>query len=487
MGFLFLPLYDTTNNTMKKTILPQFLKNLARIQKAARQSDDGQRCLIAPHPKIKKQIKQEIKKLKAKSAGIAALNEITIKEVRRPGFNDGLIYPGNALPLGTPLMVAKKKALEKQPLRGPVRVAVVLVDFPDKPMKKSKQHFEDLFFSKGVVPTGSVREYFHEVTNGLIDIQGQVVGPYRMPKKITAYANKASGVGEKFPNARTLARDAAIRSNPGINYAPYDNDKDGYVDAFVVVHAGTGGETTNNPNDIWSHKWVLQGNPYNADGSTKIYAYLTVPEDCKLGVCAHELGHLLFGFPDLYDADYSSEGVGDWCLMGGGSWNNNGLTPAHPSAWCKCNQGWVNIKVPTTNMPETSIGDVKETNEVYKLWFNGAPQKEYFLLENRQQSKFDSHIPASGLLIWHVDDSIESNEDEGHYKVALVQADGKEQLEAGTNRGDGGDCYPGTAKNTRFDNASTPSSASYGGIDSKVAVTGIKVSGTSVKAKIAVK
>ena len=41
-------------------------------------------------------------------------------------------------------------------------------------------------------------------------------------------------------------------------------------------------------------------------------------------MCAHELGHLLFGFPDLYDPDGTSEGIGDWCLMSGGSWNGGG-------------------------------------------------------------------------------------------------------------------------------------------------------------------
>ncbi len=71
-----------------------------------------------------------------------------------------------------------------------------------------------------------------------------------------------------------------------------------------------------------------------ADG-TKVFASLTIPEDAKLGVSAHELGHLLFGFPDLYDTDYTSAGTGNWCLMAGGSWNAGGDTPAHPSAWCK--------------------------------------------------------------------------------------------------------------------------------------------------------
>ena len=344
------------------------LASYLAISAAASTSEDGNRCLIAPHPKVKKKIQAELKRFKAMARDTTFANTITIHEPRRPGFNDGLIYPGAELPLGTSLNVARSIRLVKKPLRGVVRVIVVLVDFSDKPMKKSISHFEDLFFSKGVVQTGSVREYFQEVTNDLVDIQGQVVGPYRLPLTMKAYANKSSGTGDEFPNARTMARDAVRLADPNVNFALYDNDKDGYVDAFVVIHAGTGAETNNNRHDIWSHKWVLQGQPYESDRGKRIYSYLTVPEDCKLGVCAHELGHLLFGFPDLYDADYSSEGVGDWCLMGGGSWNNNGLTPAHPSSWCKCNQGWVDIKTPATNRKNVSLDDVKKSNVVYKLW-----------------------------------------------------------------------------------------------------------------------
>jgi immune inhibitor A len=78
---------------------------------------------------------------------------------------------------------------------------------------------------------------------------------------------------------------------------------------------------------------------------TYALTYLTVPEDAKLGVIAHELGHLLFGWPDLYDSGPKggrvTEGLGDWCLMASGSWNNNGRTPGYPSAWCRHVQGLV--------------------------------------------------------------------------------------------------------------------------------------------------
>ena len=59
-----------------------------------------------------------------------------------------------------------------------------------------------------------------------------------------------------------------------------------------------------------------------------------------------------------------------------------------------------------------------------------------------------AQLPAGGLLIWHVDESQETNEDENHYLVALLQADGSRDLENDWNRGDGGDPYPGWSGNT---------------------------------------
>jgi immune inhibitor A len=204
-------------------------------------------------------------------------------------------------------------------------------------------------------------------------------------------------------------------------------------------------------------------------------------------VCAHELGHLLFGFPDLYDTDYSSEGIGDWCLMSGGSWNNNGLTPSHPSAWCKCNQGWVTIDTPTSNQNNVSIQDVKTGKKVLKLWKNGTPGKEYFLLENRQKNHFDKYLPSGGLLIWHIDDAIAGNSNEAHYRVALMQADGKKDLEKANNRGDAGDPFPGTAAKKTFNKSSSPNSLSYAGLDTSVNVSNISTSGSTMKADIKVK
>jgi immune inhibitor A len=437
---------------------------------------------VAPSPQLQRRIRDHVRRLSS-TVDIIPGRRFVLEPLNRPGLNDGLIIPGSEFPLETPLSVVRRAAAERAPLRGEVRVIIVLVDFSDAPMTRSTDQFRDLFFSVGKVPTGSVREYYAEVSGGLITISGEVVGPYRLPRTLAAYAGGGSGTDNPAPNARTMARDAAQLANPDVDFGPFDNDGNGFVDAFIVIHAGPGAEETGSGNDIWSHKWVLSGGAFNAD-NTKIYAYLTVPEDCRLGVCAHELGHLVFGWPDLYDTDESSEGLGNWCLMAGGSWNGNGDVPAHPSAWCKAGQNWVTVDIPATSGALT-IKDVKTTQTVYRLWKNGnADGGEYFLMEHRRRSGFDRDLPGQGLLVYHVDESVDGNDNENHAKVKLLEADDQAHLHNGANRGDDGDPFPGRSRNTTIDNASSPNSKSYGGVDTCVALTGITQTSSSIKVKV---
>jgi immune inhibitor A len=379
----------------------------------------------------------------------------------------------------------RTEALRRAPLRGTVRVLVVLVEFPDKRMKRTTAaRMQELFFSTGALEHGSVREYFTDVSRRKIRIDGEVVGPYTMPRPLSEYAGSENGTQGAQPNARTLANDALTASVDDVDLGPYDNDGNGYVDAFIVVHAGRGAEQTGSPGDIWSHKWVLP--QARAVDGTKVYGYLTIPEDARLGVCAHELGHLLFGWPDLYDTDYSSEGVGEWCLMAAGSWGLGGLRPVHPSAWCKVSQDWAPVSAPTRNAAAT-IRDVKDTGRIYRLWTDGTESAEHFLVENRGRSGYDESLPSGGLLIWHIDDDVESNSDERHYKVALLQADGRRDLERDANAGDAGDPWPGSAEARTFDDASSPASTSYSGQHTCVAVTEIPTASDAMRVRLQVR
>jgi hypothetical protein len=176
--------------------------------------------------------------------------------------------------------------------------------------------------------------------------------------------------------------------------------------------------------------------------------------------------------------------------MAGGSWNgsenaNPGDIPAHPCAWCKADQEWVSV-VNHTSTQNVNIRDVKESYEVHRLWKEGEPSSEYFLVENRQRERYDSELPGEGLLVYHIDDSLDSNSDEAHYMVALEQADANFDLEFARNRGDEGDAYPGPSGNRRFDRTSVPNSKSYNGVDTRVAITDISDAGPVMSAQFTV-
>ena len=80
-------------------------------------------------------------------------------------------------------------------------------------------------------------------------------------------------------------------------------------------------------------------------------------QNCKLGVCAHELGHLLFQWQDFYDPNYDEDGLfwkgsGDWDLMASGCYNFGSTVPAHPAGLHKMQHGWV----ATTNVSQSTQG-----------------------------------------------------------------------------------------------------------------------------------
>jgi M6 family metalloprotease-like protein len=132
------------------------------------------------------------------------------------------------------------------------------------------------------------------------------------------------------------------------------------------------------------------------------------------GVLAHEFGHLL-NWPDLYDTDGSTEGVGRWSIMGSGGWNQTGTwagdSPAHPDAWSKWYQGWLTPLEVDTTQSDLVISQSEDTPQAYLIRSNPngidwifnyhTGRGEYFLVENRQKTLSDAGLPGCGLLVWH--------------------------------------------------------------------------------------
>ncbi|MEI8598425.1 M6 family metalloprotease domain-containing protein [Vibrio sp. M60_M31a] len=276
------------------------------------------------------------------------------------------------------------------------RALVLLVDFSDKTATQPQSHFNNLLFSLG---GNGMREYYREVSYNKLDVQGQSIRQRSNSRMVSSAAAKKLLHQQRFwlwqlpTNAQKLAEDVIDLAAPHVNFANYDNSGNGKVEALVIICAGIGGEQSGDKDDIWSHKWGIS--PKNVDGVV-VDRYFMAPENGQVGVMSHELGHLLMGWPDLYDTDYSSRGTGSWDLMAGGSWNNGGNTPAHPTAWCKVQAGWVTPGVIFNGAQAINLNPYSDNAQVYKLPIGSVNSKEYFLLSNRQKSGYDQYLPERG-------------------------------------------------------------------------------------------
>lgn len=335
-----------------------------------------------------------------------------------------------------------------------------MIDFQDRPGLLPVQHYNDLLFSNKQYPIGCMRDYYNEVSLGKIEIEGTVHGWLRMPNPYSYYTNSESGLNERsYPhNAQRMAEDAVtVALQQGVKF---DQDLDklnqGIVTALFIVHSGLGAEALSHPigsNEIWSHKWSMRN---YVPISNKMVAsiYLTVPYNCKIGVCAHELGHLAFQWQDFYDPNYDKDGkewagLGVWDLMAGGPWNDGGSRPAHPAGLHKMQHGWVPVTTVRKSRKLTIRPYTDKSGRIYKPVSPAYNSKQYIILENRKRAGFDFGLPAEGLLVWRVDESgeMESPTNPG---VLLIQADGMRDLERPIdwNTGDAGDPFPGSSNRT---------------------------------------
>jgi len=351
-----------------------------------------------------------------------------------------------------------------------VRLAVILVEFTDhlasgQAVSGTAAQFDSILFSAGNVnPTGSMTDYYLENSYGAFFVTGDVYGWYTMPQTYSWYVSNDYGLS----SGSRLAYDAVTIANDSINFADYDYDNDGYCDGLIIIHAGLGAEQGGN--DIWSHRGWVYSTP-NYDGII-IRDYTLNPEEfasvydgrtvlSPIGVFCHEFGHVL-GLPDLYDVNYTnntSEGLGGWSMMAGGSYNGGAKTPAHFDAWSKIFLGFVDPIIVESNLRQAAIPRAESNPVVYALRENPDNFTEYWLVENRRRIGFDSTLPGEGLLIYHVDNNATfSNSDPNRYHVALEQADGRNSLAFGGSRGDNGDPWPGSTDNRNFHDLTVPNS-----------------------------
>lgn len=289
------------------------------------------------------------------------------------------------------------------PTTGVNNMVVILANFNDTSTSYSQTNFDNMMNQDNYNGTGSFKQYYLEVSYGQLTVNATVVGWVTVPNSHDYYG----------PESRwaEFARDAVVAADPLVDYSLFDNDGDGIVDGVAIYHQGRGQEATGDVTDIWSHSFNLQSGGFNVtlDG-VRIREYTVQAERqywsmAGIGVICHEFGHNL-GAPDFYDTDYGTggqhDGTGEWDIMGSGAYNGNGNRPAHHNMWTKKFYGWVE---PEEIYYDGSFTLQSSTTNPEAYFFTTAKTNEYMLMENIQKTGFNSNVPGSGMLVYHVDES----------------------------------------------------------------------------------
>jgi immune inhibitor A len=407
------------------------------------------------------------------------------------------------------------------PPNGRWNVPVLLVDFPDRRATHPAAAFRTLLFdTTGAVPTGSLADYFTEVSGGALTVRGQVFGWKTMPDTANFYANDSYGLARTtYPqNDAGLLYDAIDAFDAEVDFSRYDRNGDGFVDALLLLHAGIGAEAAaGDRTQFWSVTSGLLGN-WGFTGSyvtrdprpgfpgqfMKVDQFsvlsetspINVGEVSEIGVWCHEFGHDL-GWPDLYDATVlgggANLGPGNWCLMSTGAYGGDNRTPSrptHPGAWAKLDAGWVVQENLAADGDRTFL-PVETARRVYRLWYQGEDSDEFFLLENRQRLGFDAGLPGEGLIVTRIRrDVIAQRRAANNINSGLVpgmrveEADGRYDLRGSGNRGDARDPFPGAQNRTRFADDTNPSTRTLDGRPLNTSLEALRVKGDDVSAYV---
>ena len=257
-------------------------------------------------------------------------------------------------------------------------------------------------------------------------------------------------------------------------------------DRFLVIHAGSDAQSDirgDSPLDIPSFTFGVEDTnlvifPDSLNRPIDRVAYVPETESqdgfysAINGVVAHENGHNLFGFSDLYNTQTGFPVVGLWSLMDSGNLTGSliqlkngdeifatGLLPPSVDPFQRFfTTDSLAFREPTWG-DTMAIRDDERHPDIRRVFLTSD---EYLLLENRHQApadtieldqdstthvvlgpkvpdrfEYDALLPGGGVLVWHVDASVvpflsalrpnpdySFNTNPRRYGVSLIEADG---------------------------------------------------------------
>ncbi|HUO41521.1 MAG TPA: Loki-CTERM sorting domain-containing protein [Methylomirabilota bacterium] len=296
------------------------------------------------------------------------------------------------------------------PVSGVVRVLVIAAAFSDINYTLSIEQVKQNWF-------GSVAAYYHEISYGKLTIEGDIYGWYKLPYPESHYGRDCLSTDDADCSGSDaswqIAQDAVHLAQKDVDFKNYDY--------FIFIHSGNGQESTGVKNDVWSVTYMWGVNVQAPSRSISLFSVVPELEAVGVpnGVYCLEFGHDL-GLPDLYNTNNGQPILGPWELMDEGSWNGDprGSSPAHMTAWGKIQLGFISgAQLATANPGVTSTFIVDPTeigsSDVHAveipLGSNSiaiSNPSQYYLVEVRSLTGFDSALPAAGALITYVDNTL---------------------------------------------------------------------------------
>lgn len=365
----------------------------------------------------------------------------------------------DAAPALEPLMAPRPlaKSAAEDTVKKVVGV-IILVEFPDARATVTKRGIDSLANLPGYAlngNNGSIRDYWLSVSHGMLDYS-LVVTEYYLAKNNKSYYDRAGG----YAGGQEMIKEvlAALEAR-GFDFSTLTTSSSKTVRAINIMYAGSSGKVWGQ--GIWPHRGSIATMTY--DG-VKVSGYMmtSVGTTPTIGTFCHESGHLIMGWPDLYDYDSDSRGTGTFCLMSGQVSKN----PQPPNPWFRAGAGWepmLDLKKATNGiimMPSNGRANYK--------YGNPATTKEAYVIENVAKKGRWANLPDDGLLIWHVDSAGNNSWQDmtaaRHYRVAVVQADGKSDLEKNVNGGGANDLFH-LGNNTAFSSSTVPAAKWWSGTD----------------------
>lgn len=330
-----------------------------------------------------------------------------------------------------------------------VRGLTVIIQFPDQPGTISKSQVESFLNDLNYTGFGnaqSVRGYFRAVSGNKLDYQNTVSRYYTARRNKSYYTDSSLSSSVRSMELITEALNW-LENTEGFDFSTLTTDSNRQILGLNFFYAGEADSAWSK--GLWPHMGGLSPR-FCADGvCTSRYQITNMGSNMAIGTFVHETGHLLLGWPDLYDYDGSSEGsVAAFCLMGYGAiGSQNKFKPTPPVGVFRHLAGWNSvIELNPKINPQAPAGRLSHSAGASSLyrWSNPANSREAFYLEAIDQSGQNQYQPDQGLAVWHVDPS-GNNSNEWKPYIQMEHADGNRDPEYKRNRSDSTDLYDGNS------------------------------------------